>query len=414
MINIDDIKLIINSYYLIFSSITTAGTGFFFWLIASKLFPVDNIGTSSAIISIMGFISIISILGIDQTLIRYLSNNNDKGEFILNCVIIVLISSIVITLFSLLIIYKYININFNIYIIIILLLGNISFSLFSLLINGIFIGINKSIYSFLFSILSMFRLLFLPIFSSAGLYGLLISYFIMPLIASIIGIYLINKKYKLKYKNKNYLLKYKNYVIYSLSNYIARLMDTAPTFVLPIIVFQIYGANINAYFYISWQITSLLLIISKSTANILIAENNNNTYNTKNNFIKGTILIYISLILLILILFFYIEDILYLYGNDAEYVINSAYMIKILAISSIPYSVISLIGAYYRIKQKNKHIILLYSINTILFFILLYPMNIFFNFNGILYSWIISNSFTSLFFIINIIIKNNIKYTNIS
>ena len=61
-----------NAYFLMFSSLTSAGSGFFFWLIAARFYSTADIGLASAIISTMGLISMLSLLGFDISLVRFL------------------------------------------------------------------------------------------------------------------------------------------------------------------------------------------------------------------------------------------------------------------------------------------------------------------------------------------------------
>ena len=63
-----------NAYFLMFSSLTSAGSGFFFWLIAARFYSTADIGLASAIISAMGLISMLSLLGFDISLVRFLLN----------------------------------------------------------------------------------------------------------------------------------------------------------------------------------------------------------------------------------------------------------------------------------------------------------------------------------------------------
>ena len=60
-----------NAYFLMFSSLTSAGSGFF-WVIAARFYSTANIGLASAIISAMGLISMLSLLGFDISLVRFL------------------------------------------------------------------------------------------------------------------------------------------------------------------------------------------------------------------------------------------------------------------------------------------------------------------------------------------------------
>ncbi|HDN74250.1 MAG TPA: lipopolysaccharide biosynthesis protein, partial [Archaeoglobus sp.] len=67
-----------NAYFLMLSSITSAGSGFFFWLIAARFYATADIGLASAIISAMGLISMLSLLGFDISLVRFLPEREDK------------------------------------------------------------------------------------------------------------------------------------------------------------------------------------------------------------------------------------------------------------------------------------------------------------------------------------------------
>jgi len=61
-----------NAYFLMFSSLTPAGSSFFFWLIAARFYSTADIGLASAIISAMGLISMLSLLGFGISLVRFL------------------------------------------------------------------------------------------------------------------------------------------------------------------------------------------------------------------------------------------------------------------------------------------------------------------------------------------------------
>jgi len=61
-----------NAYFLMFSSHTSAGSGFFFWLIAARFYSTADIGLASAIISAMGLISMLLLLSFDISLVRFL------------------------------------------------------------------------------------------------------------------------------------------------------------------------------------------------------------------------------------------------------------------------------------------------------------------------------------------------------
>ena len=83
-----------NAYFLMLSSISSAGSGFFFWLIAARFYSTADIGLASAIIAAMGLISMLSMLGFDISLVRFLPEREDKTELINSCLTISFIFSL--------------------------------------------------------------------------------------------------------------------------------------------------------------------------------------------------------------------------------------------------------------------------------------------------------------------------------
>lgn len=54
-----------NSIFLMLSSVTGAGTGFVFWVIAARFYSAEDVGLASAIVSAMRMIGMLSVLGLD-------------------------------------------------------------------------------------------------------------------------------------------------------------------------------------------------------------------------------------------------------------------------------------------------------------------------------------------------------------
>jgi hypothetical protein len=60
-----------NGYSLILSSATTSGLGMLFWVLAAHYYSVETIGTSSAMIAAMMFLSGVSQRGMNSALVRF-------------------------------------------------------------------------------------------------------------------------------------------------------------------------------------------------------------------------------------------------------------------------------------------------------------------------------------------------------
>jgi O-antigen/teichoic acid export membrane protein len=63
------------------TSIFNAGCGFFFWMIAARLYTVEQVGVATALISALGLVVLFSRLGFDYSIIRFFSSE-DQGSII--------------------------------------------------------------------------------------------------------------------------------------------------------------------------------------------------------------------------------------------------------------------------------------------------------------------------------------------
>ncbi len=70
-----------NSLYIMLTSVSSAGFGFFFWMLAAKLYTKEDVGIGTALISSMGLLLLLSRFGLDFSIIRYF-HTNDKSKIL--------------------------------------------------------------------------------------------------------------------------------------------------------------------------------------------------------------------------------------------------------------------------------------------------------------------------------------------
>ena len=78
------ISLYRNAFYLMLNSVAVAVTGFIFWAIAARLYPVEGLGFASATISAMTLLALLSSLGLDYGLVRFLPTSSKEATTIMN------------------------------------------------------------------------------------------------------------------------------------------------------------------------------------------------------------------------------------------------------------------------------------------------------------------------------------------
>ena len=69
-----------NSIFLMLSTGMMAVFGFFFWIINARLYSAEQVGIGTTLISIMTLISSFSLLGLGNSLIKYLPTSDKKNK----------------------------------------------------------------------------------------------------------------------------------------------------------------------------------------------------------------------------------------------------------------------------------------------------------------------------------------------
>ena len=79
--------LLKNSIFIMLTSITSAGFGFIFWMLAAKLYPAGDVGIATALISSMGLLVLLSRFGLDFSIIRFFPGADKSRIFSTSAII---------------------------------------------------------------------------------------------------------------------------------------------------------------------------------------------------------------------------------------------------------------------------------------------------------------------------------------
>ena len=345
------------------SSITSAGSGFFFWLITARFYPAEEVGLASAIISAMGLIGMLSLLGFDISLVRFLPEREDKVEIINTCMTISFIISISLAIIFVSFVELFspslVILKDNWVLLLLFLIYTAVMPLTGLQREGIFAGFRKTEYSFIQTLVTVARIGVVPFLTAFGAVGIYASFGLTPLLAFIVGIFLTSRilNYKPVPAVRREVLD--DILHFSFGNYLARIFEMLPTFVLPIMVINVLGAEQNAYFYIAWQISVLLLAVPRFTSISLLAEGSYNKEELRWNVTRALKFIFILLGIAIIGILLFGKYLLLVFGRN--YALNSFEVLSILALGSIPFAINALYASVMRAKRDVKPVILIYG-----------------------------------------------------
>ncbi len=271
-----------NGYALILSTGITSALGLLYWAVAAKFYQTEDVGLNSAVISIMIFLSGLSQVNLQETMIRYIpvAGRRTPRFVILTYSIVVALSVIVGLVF-------YFGIP--------LWAPTLSFLTRSPMLAGWFVatvaiwgvfvlqdsvlvGLRQALWipaeNAVFSVIKIALLVGLAVILPQS--GIFVSWTLSVLIIIIpINILLFRRlipQHVASSPQESQTISLRQISKYVAGNYAAAIFANMASTLLPLIITQVAGAEANAHFYMAWTIASALQIMVANMATSLTVE----------------------------------------------------------------------------------------------------------------------------------------------
>ena len=344
--------------------------GFLFWIIITRLYNTSDIGLAVALISASGLVTNISKLGLDNSIVRFLANENDKKSFINTCLTVVSITSIIVSMIFLLGIniwaQKLIFVKDSIYYMLIVFLFNVT-AVSLLITSHIFISLRNTKYYLLQNLVFQSLKVALPFFFILfATFGIFISWYISMTIALLISILFLIRSLVPSYVpyptiNKKIINKIFHF---STGNYLISVFGGASNSILPLMILHFLKPEDSAYYYIVFTIVGLLFIIPSAYSTSLFAEGSFNEKTFVSNLKKALKQTYLLLVPCVILIIIFGDNLLMLFGND--YSSSGQLLLSILAISSFFMPLNSFYNTYLRVRLKISELLIIAIMNVLL------------------------------------------------
>jgi len=353
-----------NAFYLMLNGAVTSLLGFFFWMVVARFYSETEVGYSSAIISAINLIVLLSLVGLNFSVIRFLHKASKPKELINSsltlCGLISLITAAIfvygIDVWSPALSFVKHNAIFFLAFLVVAVLMTMSS-----LTDSVFVAKRRA--SFVLSRNTIFSLLKIPLPIAFAIFlhsfGVVISWGIALAIALVISLLLFLPRVEDGYKPIPTLKAggTKDILRYSGGSYIASLLARLPIVILPLIVVNLLGTESNAYFYVAWMIASMLAAIPRSVSRSLFAEGSYRQENVKENVTKSIKLTFLLLVPAVVVWIIAAKWILLAFGES--YSANALTLLFLLSISSLPRGINLVYMGLLRVQDRLKELVII-------------------------------------------------------
>lgn len=353
------IQLYKNSFFIILTRVLTVVTGFAFWLVAARLYSIENVGLATALFSMSTLILQFSTFGLENSVIRFFGSY-DRSKVINTSLIVTTGSAVVFGLIYILLagvispelsfvqtpVYGTIFLFFVIISSIVLITGSA------------FVGMRKAEYSLAQNIVLISRIVLLVPLLYLGAIGILSAIGIAYVLVCILVFYQLGKFVRFGWDVDYGFLK--KYLSFFSGNYVANMLYNATYTVTPILVLDILGQAEAAKYYIAFTIGTFFFQIPYAIGTSLFVEGSHGE-SLRKNVVRALTIIYAILIPAVIFIYFFGSSILAFFGKNY---VESTELLKIIAFSSFFYAIYALMIPIQNVRMKVKSVV---ALNLVLF-----------------------------------------------
>ena len=359
-----------NSSMLMATTILTAGLGYLYWVVAARGYEAKSVGLAAALIAGQALTAMVCCLGIDALCVQVLPRAADDVEWstmvTVGVIITAVVSAIAATGVALVLLHvspRYV------------VLGQPAY--FSLFVLGSAIGTAGSITDAVFVSARRsgrtlvrnltFGLVKLPIMAvplalrdHPGVLSILVSWVVANFVSLLLAY-----GYQMRRVRPGFrpairhglvrLLRVRNNII---AHFLTNVGSQTPQFLLPLIVVVLVSPQADAYFYLTWSVGGIFMVISPAIASSLFAEGSN----SEDLAVSGRKSLQLMAILLTPIILGALllnREILSIFGP--EYASHGTTLLRVLALSAIPDAVNNI---YVSIERVKGHLGRVAALNT--------------------------------------------------
>jgi len=367
--------------YPILATAVMAGLGFVFWLFSARLFSNEDVGLAGALISVMGMISTLSLLGFDTATVRFLANDRDKNASLNTGLLVVGGASLLLSLgFVLLVGFISPQLTFiaaDPYTIFafVIFCAMASINMFT---DAVFLAYRETRFTFIIDTLFSLAKVALPFaFITWGALGIFTAAALAQAVGSILSIGILIRRFNYRPSLHIDLSVLKRVWKYSASNYIADAVNFLPAAMLPIIITNRMGADDAAHYYIVMLVVGFLFVIPASTMRSLFAEGSHDDSSIPVH-VRGALKTTLLLLLPAMgALFVLGNPVLALFGGT--YATSGISLLYIMTLVSLAVGAYALFGSMFRLTHNISGLIVrnaTYGFSTITLTYLFLPIGL--------------------------------------
>lgn len=357
-------SLLRNSFFIMATTVVPSGLGYIYWTIAARVFPASAVGLSSALISAVNLVTILSLFGLQSAVIDLLPAQRTAHAWSVMAdaaLAVVAISGLIFGAGMWLLLPLFgpnLQMPGSGAVEAVLLIGLVVVWNVTTVLDGIFMADRASHYMFarnvVFSAAKVPLLLLpllLPLFSRSA-FTILFSWILATVLSLVLSLFWFLPRLGYRYVSGIEERKKKARLLGTriAGNHLIRIGGALPMYGLPIIIATRLSTEDSAYLYTAWMIGTIFFMISSSISSALFAEGSAERGDLSGRVRSSVRLIAICLIPMGIAFLLWGKLVLEVFGPD--YATHGAVLLSLLVIAAVPDAITNLAVSVWRVRGR--------------------------------------------------------------
>jgi O-antigen/teichoic acid export membrane protein len=357
-----------NSLYLMVSSGLQASLGFVFWVVVARVFSANDVGRASSLISATTVIGYLALLGLNSTIVRYLPTAEDRDTLITTGLLAVAGSGAVIAGVFVALMptvaprLAFVEQSWPLALGFVLLTATASVNLLT---DAVFIGSRRAGFCALTdgAVGGSSKVVTAALLAGTGTYGIFAAStggFAASAIVSVILIAAVLGWRPRLHRPSSVL---RPLLRFSTANYFGNVLSLLPVLVVPLIVLDRLGARPAAYYFVAFQIATLLYAAAYAVCQSFLAEGSHAEVETRELRRRSRLALTALYLPCVLVVALAAHWVLELFG--LKYSQHGTVTLVLLAVAGIPIAACNWLWTVLRLSSRLRAIVVSSGVYTV-------------------------------------------------
>ena len=331
-------RLHVNSLLLLATAGLTALSGFVFWIEAARFYPAGEVGVATSLISALNVLSYVALLGFNVSFVKLLPHSPTRDADLTVGVLCVFAAGCVVGIGYLAVWRWFIGAGTAD-------MGGLATVGFAVAVGGcavnlvtdaVFVGLRRAEYNFVLDglVMSLVKVALPVALVGLGAIGVVYASGLATLTAALLSVLLVYTRFGFRPDLRGWPSVLARGYRFLGVNYVANLLNLVPVIVLPAAVLRFHGAERAAWFFIPFQIATLVNAISYAVCQSMFAEAAKPTGGVRRLVLQALVLQLAAVSVVVALLWAVARPVLGLFGES--YAGNAVLVLRLLLVSALP------------------------------------------------------------------------------